>query len=146
MAKYLLHWLGGKTEPVEGTDIADACRKAGIGGGALTALDYYEEDMGQKTQVAGTANCGCVHHAEEGTSCAHDLQQLGLKEKAYDFPVYYTQGGGLAREVAPGICVFVEEPVGSGLKVGDTMPKEWGIIPANELAKEQMQDDWESGR
>ena len=43
MRKYRLHWLGGKTEVVSGTDIADACRRAGIGNGALRALDYYEE-------------------------------------------------------------------------------------------------------
>lgn len=42
MKKFRLHWIGGKTEEVEGADIADACRGAGIGGGALKALDYYE--------------------------------------------------------------------------------------------------------
>ena len=43
MRQFKLHWLGGKIELVKGTDIADACRKAGIGNGALSALDYYEE-------------------------------------------------------------------------------------------------------
>ena len=43
MKKFRLHWLDGKKEIVEGTDIADACRRAGIGNGALRALDYYEE-------------------------------------------------------------------------------------------------------
>ena len=43
MKKYRLHWLGGKKEVVQGIDIADACRRAGIGNGALRALDYYEE-------------------------------------------------------------------------------------------------------
>lgn len=77
MTKFSLHWLGGKTEEVEGTDIADACRRAGIGGGALAALDYYEE-AGKKTEVAGQAPCGCVYHAEEGRSCQHDLNRVGL--------------------------------------------------------------------
>ena len=44
MTKYVIHWLGGKTELVEGTDIADACRRAGIGNGALRAMDYFEEE------------------------------------------------------------------------------------------------------
>ena len=43
MKKFRLHWLHGKVQVVEGDDIADACRKAGIGNGALPALDYYEE-------------------------------------------------------------------------------------------------------
>lgn len=43
MQKFRLHWLDGKTEIVEGNYIADACRRAGIGNGALPALDYYEE-------------------------------------------------------------------------------------------------------
>ena len=77
MKSFTLHWLGGKTEQVQGSDIADACRRAGIGNGALPALDYYEENE-KKVQVAGQANCGCVHHAEEGTSCPHDLQKAGL--------------------------------------------------------------------
>lgn len=43
MKKFTLYWLSGKTESVEGYDIADACRRAGIGNGALAALDYYKE-------------------------------------------------------------------------------------------------------
>lgn len=43
MKKYKLHWLGGKVEDVEGTDIADACNRAGYGGGAMRALDYYSQ-------------------------------------------------------------------------------------------------------
>ena len=43
MRKFILHWLTGRTEQVEGTDIADAFCHAGYGGGAIAALDYYEE-------------------------------------------------------------------------------------------------------
>lgn len=43
MKTFILHWLTGKPEIVKGNDIADAVRKAGYGGGALRALDYYEE-------------------------------------------------------------------------------------------------------
>ncbi len=43
MKKFKLYWLGGSTEVIEGSDIADAFRRAGYGGGAINALDYYEE-------------------------------------------------------------------------------------------------------
>lgn len=40
---FRIHWIGGKrTEEVIGRDIANACRKAGIGMGALHAMDYFE--------------------------------------------------------------------------------------------------------
>lgn len=41
--RFRLHWLGGRTEVVTGDNIADACNKAGIGAGAVAALDYYSE-------------------------------------------------------------------------------------------------------
>ena len=41
--KFRLHWLGGKTEVISGTDITDAFRRAGYGGGSIRALDYYDE-------------------------------------------------------------------------------------------------------
>jgi hypothetical protein len=43
MKRFKLHWIGGDTEIVDGTDIADAFRRAGYGGGAIRALDWYEE-------------------------------------------------------------------------------------------------------
>ena len=43
MKKFRLHWLGGKTEDIEGTDITDAIRRAGYGAGAMKVLDYWEE-------------------------------------------------------------------------------------------------------
>lgn len=48
MKRFRLFWknkdIGGNpiTEDVEGIDIVDACRRAGIGGGAIQALDYYK--------------------------------------------------------------------------------------------------------
>lgn len=39
---YKLYWLDGKTEIVRGLSASDAFNKAGIGRGALPALDYYE--------------------------------------------------------------------------------------------------------
>lgn len=78
MVKFTLHWIGGNTEEVEGTDIADACRRAGIGGNKLADLVFFEEAGGRRVQVAGRIPCGCVYHAEEGSSCSHDLELVGL--------------------------------------------------------------------
>jgi len=55
--------------------------------------------------------------------------------KHYNFPVYGTQGGGLARNVE-GKFIFVEKPDCPGLSVGDEVPEQWDIIPANQLAKD----------
>ncbi|OHB14468.1 MAG: hypothetical protein A2431_00395 [Candidatus Zambryskibacteria bacterium RIFOXYC1_FULL_39_10] len=62
--------------------------------------------------------------------------------KEYPFPVWATQGGGLVQQTAPNIFVFVEAPPeGFGLNVGDAMPKEWDIIPANRQADEKERED-----
>ena len=58
----------------------------------------------------------------------------------YDFPVFGTQGGGLVREVN-GKYIFVEKPQCPGLDVGDEMPDEWGIAPANLAASQEMEDE-----
>jgi hypothetical protein len=50
MNEYILHWIGGRNETVRGNDIADACNRAGIGRGALQALDYYEPATNQGAQ------------------------------------------------------------------------------------------------
>ena len=66
-----------------------------------------------------------------------------MTAEQYNFPVYGTQGGGLARDVN-GILVFVEKPDGCPeLGVGDEVPCEWDIQPANRLAREEAfdQDD-----
>lgn len=41
--KFKIHWLDGKVEIVEGRDFPDAFRSAGLGAGAVKAVDYYEE-------------------------------------------------------------------------------------------------------
>ena len=79
MKKFTLHWVGGgETTIVRGTDIADAVQREIRSVGALHALDYYEDEQGNKIQVAGQAPCNCVFHAEDGTSCPHDLIRVGL--------------------------------------------------------------------
>lgn len=64
-----------------------------------------------------------------------------MDKKQYNFPVYATQGGGLVRYIG-NTAIFVEAPNCQelGLKVGDTMPTEWGIIPANDLARRENAD------
>lgn len=43
MKKFMLYWLDGKSEEVQGESISDAFRRAGYGGGAIQALDWYKE-------------------------------------------------------------------------------------------------------
>lgn len=57
--------------------------------------------------------------------------------RKYGYPVWATQGGGLVREVNS-TYIFVESPHVPGLDVGDEMPKQWGLIPANDEAMEEM--------
>ena len=68
------------------------------------------------------------------------------KSEDYTTPVFHTQGGGLARRAHPGsdIFYFVEAPDrGTGLSVGDRVPDEWGLAPANDLARQE--DDQPDG-
>lgn len=62
-------------------------------------------------------------------------------EREYNFPVWGTQGGGLVREVGVNKYIFVEKPNIPGLDVGDYMPEEWGIIPANSHARQDMENE-----
>ena len=65
-------------------------------------------------------------------------------ERAYNYSVWATQGGGLVREVN-GTYIFVEKSDCPGLDVGDEMPVEWGIIPANSYARNDMdRHEWSS--
>ncbi len=64
-------------------------------------------------------------------------------EKIYNYPVFGTQGGGLVREVSQNLYryVFIEKPDCPGLDVGDFMPEQWDIIPANQSARDQLFDE-----
>jgi len=55
-----------------------------------------------------------------------------------NYPIWGTQGGGVVREV-DGVYIFIETPDCPGLEVGDNMPAEWGIIPANDFALAKME-------
>ncbi len=60
-------------------------------------------------------------------------------ERVFKYAVWYTQGGGLVRRVG-GQHIFVEKPHPSvGLDVGDDMPEEWGLAPANDIAMQEME-------
>jgi hypothetical protein len=43
MKRFKFYWLDGKTNEGESTDAADALTRLGYGGGAVRALDYWEE-------------------------------------------------------------------------------------------------------
>ncbi len=72
-----------------------------------------------------------------------EKEMLQTEEKSldsYDFPVYGTQGGGLVRQQGNDF-IFVELHESlkyTGLKLGDKMPPEWDMIPANELARAEV--------
>ena len=43
MKKFKFYWRDGVVHEGEGYDVADAFRRLGFGGGALAALDWWEE-------------------------------------------------------------------------------------------------------
>tara|TARA_B100000745_G_scaffold271617_1_gene199099 strand:- start:86 stop:358 length:273 start_codon:yes stop_codon:yes gene_type:complete len=49
-----------------------------------------------------------------------------------------TQGGGLAAGGKGERLIFIEAPDCPGLDVGDPVPEEWGLIPVNDAAHEEM--------
>ncbi|MDO8590191.1 MAG: hypothetical protein Q7R69_02870 [bacterium] len=51
----------------------------------------------------------------------------------YNFGIYGTQGGGLARKVGE-TYIFVTKPDCPGLGIGDDVPREWDLVPANAQA------------
>jgi len=54
--------------------------------------------------------------------------------KKDNFPVYSTEFGGLVRETKEAF-IFLEKPKVSGYEIGDKMPWDWTLIPANEAAR-----------
>ena len=59
------------------------------------------------------------------------------KTREYKYPVWGTQGGGLVRQVRDRY-IFVEKPNCPSLDIGDEMPGEWGLIPANKHAHDEL--------
>jgi len=74
MAKFRLHWLSGDPEIVEGSDISDAFRRAGYGGGAPNALDYFEPVPTIREALEGTP------HEYGGSDSSHTQELLRASE------------------------------------------------------------------
>ena len=69
------------------------------------------------------------------------LRKGKTTSREYNYAVWGTQGGGLAREVRRGVYIFVTKPNCPGFDVGDEVPAEWGLTPANEIARQEMGDE-----
>ena len=54
----------------------------------------------------------------------------------YPYSLYGTQGGGLARREGSRF-IFIEAPDITGLEVGDDVPDQWDLIPANKNARDE---------
>ncbi len=62
--------------------------------------------------------------------------------ESFLFPVFGTQNGGLVRRSGDWY-EFVTKPNVPGLDVGDVMPPNWGVVCANQLARDE--DDFNQG-
>ena len=49
--KHTLYWLDGMKEEAYGDNVIDAVTRAGYGGGAIRALDFYSDDTDQDEYV-----------------------------------------------------------------------------------------------
>lgn len=41
---FYIYWLGGRLSELKGETVEDAFRRGGYGGGAVRAVDFYEEN------------------------------------------------------------------------------------------------------
>lgn len=78
--------------------------------------------------------------SESVTAHLYRLRSKMMSQRTFDYPIWGTQGGGLVREVR-GVYIFVEKPNCPGFDVGDVMPSEWGIVPANNLAHHEDEQE-----
>jgi len=97
---------------------------------ALNELEYDNADEDQQRYMEDTAKSTEILETEILTRLSPE----------YPYPVWGTQGGGLARRVGDEY-VFVETPDCPPLDIGDVVPHEWSLAPANDLAREQSQND-----
>ena len=75
---------------------------------------------------------------------------MSLDPNSFKQPVFWSQGEALVEEVSrnPFVYRFLEPVPSCGFNVGDIMPSQWDIIPANKAARdllerEQFGDDEE---
>ncbi len=83
-----------------------------------------------------TSNNICANLGADGGGQMDDFPN-------YDFPVFATQGGGLARRLDKSeTFVFVESPEDfPELKEGDSVPAEWDLVPVNAEAQQLVSKD-----
>lgn len=55
-----------------------------------------------------------------------------------NYPVFATQGGGLARSGPGDSFIFIETPKWGNYQVGDLVPEEWSLVPINKAAREEV--------
>lgn len=77
MKTYIVYMRNGGQQTIRGTSIADAIQRSNINPNHFAQIVSYE-DNGRKIDIAGEAQCGCWYHAEDGLSCNHDLEKIGI--------------------------------------------------------------------
>ena len=62
--------------------------------------------------------------------------------KKYPFAVFNTSGGGLVRRDGSTFTFIIKpnQEAWPGFDVGDRMPDDWGVDPANQLAEQDFVD------
>jgi len=67
---------------------------------------------------------------------------MAIDPESYKEPIFFCQGEALVREIVGGEVYQLLEAIPScGLEVGDNIPKEWGLLPANKAARMLMEQD-----
>lgn len=84
MKRYRLHWQNGIAEDVEGTSPEDAFNRAGIGAGALSALDYWEE-LSEPKDEAATAGADAPASLEQ--ALATEEARMKMKDVVFHVTV-----------------------------------------------------------
>lgn len=77
MSNFILHLNDGSQKEVTADTLSEAAAAAEIYSYGLSTIIAFSKD-GERTEICGRMSCGCVHHAEDGLSCRHDLELVGL--------------------------------------------------------------------
>lgn len=77
MSDFILHLNDGSRKEVTADTLSQAADAAEIFSYGLSTIVAFTKE-GERTEIAGQVSCGCVHHAEDGLSCSHDLELVGL--------------------------------------------------------------------
>ena len=69
---------------------------------------------------------------------------MAIDPKVFKTPVFFCQGEALCEEVVAGeVYRLLEAIPACGLEIGDNIPKEWDLIPANEAARLVVMEDYD---